>query len=102
MNTATAADAALSYSEARLFTEGASLVARPPGAACWRPFSQLSGGQQAAAALALGFALQGVAPLPFYFWDEVDACELVSWRRPLVFGGAFLACWRLGSAGVCV
>lgn len=57
-----------------VFTEGVSLVVRPPGQR-WRPFAALSGGQQALAALALSFALQELHPSPFYFFDEIDACE---------------------------
>jgi chromosome segregation protein len=50
-------------------------LARRPDQHKWRPFSTLSGGQQALAALALSFALQAAFPSPFYFFDEID-CAL--------------------------
>lgn len=39
----------------------------------WKPFSTLSGGQQALAALSLNMAIQQCYHSPFYFLDEVDA-----------------------------
>ena len=43
----------------------------------WRPFSALSGGQQALATLALSFALHAAYPSPLCFFDEID-CALDS------------------------
>ncbi|KAK9798505.1 hypothetical protein WJX73_004428 [Symbiochloris irregularis] len=55
-----------------LFLDGVTLQCRPDQHR-WRPFSSLSGGQQALATLALSFALQAAFPAGFYFFDEIDA-----------------------------
>ncbi|KAG1668630.1 hypothetical protein FOA52_002483 [Chlamydomonas sp. UWO 241] len=67
-------DAYLQYTADRhlLFTMGVVLCVRPD-ARRWRPFSSLSGGQQALSTLALAFATQAAFPSPFYVLDEVDA-----------------------------
>ena len=58
--------------ENAVFEQGVKFIVRPDNGT-WRPFASLSGGQQALAALSLCFALQKVAPSPFYFFDEIDA-----------------------------
>lgn len=67
-------DASCLYSqdENSVFEEGVKFKVRPDSGQ-WRMFASLSGGQQALAALSLCFALQKVAPSPFYFFDEIDA-----------------------------
>eukprot|EP00798_Chlamydomonas_sp_ICE-L_P004996 gene4996-34780_t len=72
--TASQGDAYLGFTNEKrlLFTNGIVFNARPDQRR-WRPFSSLSGGQQALATLALSFALQAAFPSPFYFFDEVDA-----------------------------
>ena len=49
-----------------------------PDTAAWRPFSQLSGGQQALAALALSFAVHSTKRAAWFLCDEVDAALDVS------------------------
>ena len=47
-----------------------------PDSQRWRPFEQLSGGQQALLSIALALALQATkttCPLPLYYFDEVWA-----------------------------
>ena len=58
--------------EAQLYEGGVTLECSPTGHG-WRLFSELSGGQQAMAALALLLALQGMHAAPLYILDEVDA-----------------------------
>ena len=55
-----------------LFTEGVSIVAKPPRAE-WSRFEQLSGGQQALVAVALNLALHEADSSPFCLFDEIDA-----------------------------
>lgn len=79
--TAGIGDAALSYTSERrlLFAEGVVLRVRPD-AKHWRPFGQLSGGQQALASLALSFALQARTPgcgLVLCFRLAVAVCAIV-------------------------
>jgi DNA repair exonuclease SbcCD ATPase subunit len=42
-----------------------------PDSQRWRPFEQLSGGQQALLSIALTLALQPTCSLPLYYFDEV-------------------------------
>lgn len=49
-----------------------------PDSRRWRPFQQLSGGQQALLSAALAFALQATRPLPLYYFDEVRVMSDVS------------------------
>jgi hypothetical protein len=67
-------DASCYYSqnEHTCFEEGVKFKVRPDSGS-WRMVSQLSGGQQALAALSLCFAFQKISPSPFYFFDEIDA-----------------------------
>ncbi len=55
-----------------LYSEGVTLECCPTGHG-WRLFRELSGGQQAMAALALLLTLQTLQPAPLYILDEVDA-----------------------------
>ena len=58
--------------EEGLYGGGVTLECSPTGHG-WRLFKELSGGQQAMAALSLLLALQGVHAAPLYILDEVDA-----------------------------
>ena len=44
-----------------------------PDSRTWRSFQQLSGGQQALAALALSLAVHSTFPVAWFLCDEVDA-----------------------------
>jgi len=57
-----------------LFTQGVWLQVKPDGRQ-WQSYKQLSGGQQAVAALALSLAIDSVnpSPSPVLLLDEVDA-----------------------------
>ena len=46
---------------------------RRPGQGAWRCFQELSGGQQALAALALSLAIHAASPSTWFLCDEVDA-----------------------------
>jgi chromosome segregation ATPase len=72
-------DAALVFTDdlEGLFLDGIILHVRPDVGGVthsrWRPFSGLSGGQQAITALSLSVALQACVPSPLYLFDEIDA-----------------------------
>lgn len=72
--TAQQGDAYVSYCNdpTLCFVTGTTLHIRPDSQR-WRPFQQLSGGQQALLSSALSFALQVTCPLPLYYFDEIDA-----------------------------
>jgi len=55
-----------------LFAEGVTLCCRWPKQG-FLEFKNLSGGQQALAAVVLSVSLQRVSPMPFYIMDEIDA-----------------------------
>jgi chromosome segregation protein len=57
---------------ANMATTGVDIIAHPPGKHAQR-LSLLSGGERALTAVALLFALLAANPVPFCFFDEVDA-----------------------------
>eukprot|EP01080_Neovahlkampfia_damariscottae_P003212 gene3212-5528_t len=63
----------LSYSENKssAFEEGVVIYCKTDGS--WKPFSNLSGGQQAICACALSLSFQFICPCPIFFYDEIDA-----------------------------
>jgi chromosome segregation ATPase len=63
----------LSYSEDQnsAFEQGVVIFCKTEGT--WKPFSNLSGGQQAIAACALSLSFQFISPCPIFFYDEIDA-----------------------------
>jgi chromosome segregation ATPase len=59
-------------------SQGHLAVSCRPDQHNWRPFQQLSGGQQALAALALAFAAHTISGSTWFLCDEVDAALDVS------------------------